>query len=50
VHFGLEHQALGVYQEVTLPAPDLLVAALYPLCWPPTPVVFVDWESALCPR
>jgi hypothetical protein len=50
VDFRPKDQPFGVHQEeVTLPSLDLL-AAYSRLRSPPTPVVFTDWLSTMCPR
>ena len=44
VDLGLEHQALGVHQQVTLTALDLLASVVTALS-PPTAVLLTDWVS-----
>jgi hypothetical protein len=47
MYLGFEDQSFGVHQQVALSAPNLLVSYSMPLCSPPIPVVFADWESAI---
>jgi hypothetical protein len=42
---GFEDETLGVHQQVSLSAFDLLATVEAALSCPPPPVVFTDWES-----
>jgi hypothetical protein len=45
VDLRLEHETLGVYQDVALLRPFTFFPPSYPRCSAPTAVLFTDWES-----